>query len=80
MYFSSSKAESKENIIRQKIQAAKDEIDRLTLEKQEAWNEIKDFRVSANKADQNYKRMSNMTLDIKKLNTEIKRLQKRLDG
>jgi predicted RNase H-like nuclease (RuvC/YqgF family) len=72
--------ENKESLLRQKVESAKNEIERLKLEKKEAWDEIKDFRVSAEKADANYKRMVNITRDITKMETFIKRTNKQLNG
>jgi hypothetical protein len=72
--------ENKESILKQKVQSAKEEIIRLELEKKEAWREIQDFRVSSEKADANYKRMVNLTKEINKMNTFIKKTEKQLNG
>ena len=80
MYYTSQvQKESKDVVFKRKIKSCEDELIRLETENKAAWDEIKDFTVSANKADANYKRMQKMQTDMKKIKTEIKRLKKKLD-
>lgn len=63
-----------EQSTQQIIDSLTKDIDRMTAEKAEIWNEIKDMRVSANKADEKYQRMVRLTRAIKKLTNERKKL------
>lgn len=72
------KKEDQRAIIQQKIDSCTSEIERLELEKKEAWDSIKDFRVSANTADAVYARMTRITSQIKRMKTDRKKLQKKL--
>lgn len=70
--------EDKRSRTQQKIDSIIQEIEDLELKKKEAWDSIKDFTVSANKADEVYARMARMTSAINRLNGERKKLEKQL--
>ena len=56
-----------------KVKTADDltvDIDRMTAQKKALWDEIKDFRVSSVKAQQNYDAMANLTRAITKLTNQ----------
>lgn len=51
------------------------DIERMEKEKAEVWARIKDFTVSANKADDGYKRMEQLTRAIRKTKNLLKKYE-----
>lgn len=60
----------------QVIESMKTDIDRMTDEKKKIWAEIKDFRVSSNKAQSEYDRMAKLTLAINKLTNQYNKMKR----
>ena len=71
--------EDERSIVKQKIESCESEIRRLEKAKKDAWDSIKDFRVSSNQADEVYKRMIIMNSQLKSMKTNKRKLEKKLN-
>lgn len=80
MWFDRNKQQinQKKKTAKQTIEDLTKDIDRMTAEKAAIWNEIKDFRVSANRAKDEYGRMEKLTKHIEKLTKQRAKLHRNL--
>lgn len=65
-------------MVQKMITSVEANIKRVEENLKKEWSEIKDFTVSATRADEGYRRMKKARTTLKKLNTERRKLEKKL--